>query len=340
MCGLPPAVGEEEAAREVFPGGRGRHEVFRGAYTAGDSAPLVRRPVVFGCTRGAARPRNLRTRSELQARPGGRVGRCSSVQEEGESSGLPRGGEGSVRISSASSAGSVSGTGKEGAESKAGEPSYPADDGAGASSRGKKAIRTNPVMEDPLRTSELVPSLVQMVCRGHEATGYDCTLRASRAAARDVVLAVLFGLLLVWAVGAFLEYAYSHPQSSYSYSSSYSSSFTLSHRPGVSGVNLESAGPESLAAECYPRAEADGLLIVRAKACRVIWLIWLLSCPLLPPHNFSMPEYMKLVPTSPGTRYTPSNLGHNENVPRAKGESKDTDGRTGWRFGITLIPCD
>jgi hypothetical protein len=34
------------------------------------------------------------------------------------------------------------------------------------------------------------------------------------------------------------------------------------------------------------------------------------------------------------------NVGHNENVPWAKGESKDTDGRTGRRFGITLIPCD
>ncbi|KAJ7843535.1 hypothetical protein B0H14DRAFT_2585674 [Mycena olivaceomarginata] len=181
---------EVPCGSQAVSGAKGRHEVFRGAYMAGGWPPLSRRPIIFGCGEGITKPRNLRTRSELQARPGGRIGRCSSVQE-GESSGLPRGG-GSVRISSASSAGSGSGTGKvclarevvwkrqqersptrsatggdrrrlsvkrvvhvgqesvgldrrrcvyglasqEGAESKAGELSYPADDGARASSRG------------------------------------------------------------------------------------------------------------------------------------------------------------------------------------------------------------
>jgi hypothetical protein len=75
---------------QVFPGGRGRHEVFQGAYTAGDSAPLLRRPIVFGCVQGTVRPNNLRIRSELQAQPGGCVGRCSGVQDGGEMDGLPR----------------------------------------------------------------------------------------------------------------------------------------------------------------------------------------------------------------------------------------------------------
>jgi hypothetical protein len=73
----------------VFPGGREHHEALQGAYTAGDSAPLLRRPIVFGCAQGAARPNNLGICLELQARPGGHVGRCSSVQEGGEIDGLP-----------------------------------------------------------------------------------------------------------------------------------------------------------------------------------------------------------------------------------------------------------
>ncbi|KAJ7840265.1 hypothetical protein B0H14DRAFT_2587499 [Mycena olivaceomarginata] len=85
-----PTFPEVPCGLQVFPGGRGRHEVFRGAYTAGDWPPLLRRPVVFGCAQSTVRPRNLRIRSELQARSGGRVGWCSSIQEEGETGGLPR----------------------------------------------------------------------------------------------------------------------------------------------------------------------------------------------------------------------------------------------------------
>jgi hypothetical protein len=62
----------------VFPGGSECHEVFQGAYTAGDRAPLLRRPIIFGLC------------SELQAQSGGHVGRCSSIQERGETNGLPR----------------------------------------------------------------------------------------------------------------------------------------------------------------------------------------------------------------------------------------------------------
>ncbi|KAJ7795535.1 hypothetical protein B0H14DRAFT_3158593 [Mycena olivaceomarginata] len=69
---------------------KGRHEAFRGAFMAGGWPPLSRRPIVFGCGKGLTKPRNLRTRPELQARPGGRLGRRSSVQGEGETSGLPR----------------------------------------------------------------------------------------------------------------------------------------------------------------------------------------------------------------------------------------------------------
>jgi hypothetical protein len=75
---------------QVFPGGRGRHEVFQGAYMAGDSVPLLKRPIVFGCVQGTARPDDLGIRLELQAQPGGRVGRCWSVQEGGEMDGLPQ----------------------------------------------------------------------------------------------------------------------------------------------------------------------------------------------------------------------------------------------------------
>ena len=73
----------------MFPGGRGRHEVFRGACTTGDSAPQLRRPIVFGCVRGAARPNDLGIRLELQARPGGSVSGSSSAQEGGETGCLP-----------------------------------------------------------------------------------------------------------------------------------------------------------------------------------------------------------------------------------------------------------
>jgi hypothetical protein len=51
----------------VFPGGRGCHEAFRGAYTAGEWAPLLRRPIVSGCAQGAVRPNDLGICLELQA---------------------------------------------------------------------------------------------------------------------------------------------------------------------------------------------------------------------------------------------------------------------------------
>jgi hypothetical protein len=53
---------------QVFPGGRGRHEVFRGAYMTGERTPLLRRPIVSGCARGAVRPNDLGICLELQAR--------------------------------------------------------------------------------------------------------------------------------------------------------------------------------------------------------------------------------------------------------------------------------
>jgi hypothetical protein len=81
---------EVPCGSQVFPGGRGRHEVFQGAYTAGERAPLLRRPIVFGCAQGTVRPNDLRICSELQAQPGGCVGRCSSVQEGGETDSLPQ----------------------------------------------------------------------------------------------------------------------------------------------------------------------------------------------------------------------------------------------------------
>jgi hypothetical protein len=74
----------------VFPGGRGHHEVFQGAYTAGSSAPLLKRPIVFGCARGTARSNDFGICLELQARPGGHVGRCWNIQEGGETDGLPQ----------------------------------------------------------------------------------------------------------------------------------------------------------------------------------------------------------------------------------------------------------
>jgi hypothetical protein len=75
---------------QVFPGGRERHEAFRGVYTAGGLAPLLSRPIIFGCVQGTAKPNDLGVRLELQARPGGRVGRCWNVQEGGEMDSLPR----------------------------------------------------------------------------------------------------------------------------------------------------------------------------------------------------------------------------------------------------------
>jgi hypothetical protein len=63
--------------------------VLRGAYTAGDSAPQRRRLIVFGCVRSIARLNDLGICLELQARPSGRVGRCWSVQDGGETDGLP-----------------------------------------------------------------------------------------------------------------------------------------------------------------------------------------------------------------------------------------------------------
>jgi hypothetical protein len=68
----------------VFPGDRGRHEVFWGAYTAGDSAPQLRRPIVFGYARGVVRPNDLGVRLELQAQASDHVGRCSSAPAGGE----------------------------------------------------------------------------------------------------------------------------------------------------------------------------------------------------------------------------------------------------------------
>ncbi|KAJ7829925.1 hypothetical protein B0H14DRAFT_3143744 [Mycena olivaceomarginata] len=154
---------------------KGRHEAFRGAFMAGGWPPLSRRPIVFGCGKGLTKPRNLRTRPELQARPGGRLGRRSSVQGEGETSGLPRLVDASCtgkvrparevvrkRLQKGSATRSATGVGRSyrgvsatrivhveesvgldrrrWKESKAGEPSYPADDGAEASSRGKRAF--------------------------------------------------------------------------------------------------------------------------------------------------------------------------------------------------------
>jgi hypothetical protein len=70
--------------------GRGCHEVFRGAYMAGERVPLLRRPIVSGCVRGTVRPNDLRICPELQARPGGRVRGCWNAQEGGETNGHPR----------------------------------------------------------------------------------------------------------------------------------------------------------------------------------------------------------------------------------------------------------
>jgi hypothetical protein len=53
---------------QVFPGGRGRHEAFRGAYMTGERTPLLRRPIVSGCARGAVRPNDLGICPDLQAR--------------------------------------------------------------------------------------------------------------------------------------------------------------------------------------------------------------------------------------------------------------------------------
>jgi hypothetical protein len=66
---------------QVFPGGRGRHEAFRGAYTAGERVLLLRRPIVSGCARGTVRPNGLGICLELQAQPGGSVSGSSSAQE-------------------------------------------------------------------------------------------------------------------------------------------------------------------------------------------------------------------------------------------------------------------
>jgi hypothetical protein len=84
-----PTFPEVPCGSQVFPGGRECHEAFQGVYTAGDSVPLLRRPIVFGCAQGTVRPNNLGICLELQARPGGRVGRCWNIQEGGETDGLP-----------------------------------------------------------------------------------------------------------------------------------------------------------------------------------------------------------------------------------------------------------
>jgi hypothetical protein len=85
-----PTFPEVPCGSQVFPGGRECHEAFWGAYTAGELAPLLRRPIVFGCVQGIARPNNIGICLELQAQPGGRVGRCSSIQEGGETDSLPQ----------------------------------------------------------------------------------------------------------------------------------------------------------------------------------------------------------------------------------------------------------
>jgi hypothetical protein len=81
---------EVPCGSQMFPGGREHHKAFQGAYTAGDLVPLLRRPIVFGCAQGTAGPNDLGICLELQARPGGRVGRCWNIQEGGETDGLPR----------------------------------------------------------------------------------------------------------------------------------------------------------------------------------------------------------------------------------------------------------
>jgi hypothetical protein len=52
--------------------------------------PLLRRPIVFGCVRGTARPHDLGICLGLQARPGSCVGGCSSAQGGGETDSLPQ----------------------------------------------------------------------------------------------------------------------------------------------------------------------------------------------------------------------------------------------------------
>jgi hypothetical protein len=64
--------------------------VFWGAYTAGDLAPLLRRPIVFGCAQCTARPSDLEICLEPQARLGGCVCGRSSAQGGGETNGFPR----------------------------------------------------------------------------------------------------------------------------------------------------------------------------------------------------------------------------------------------------------
>jgi hypothetical protein len=85
-----PTFPEAPCGSQVFPGGRGCHEAFRGAYTAGEWALLLRRPIVSGCVQGTARPNNLRIRLAVQTRPGSCIGGCSSAQGGGETDGLPR----------------------------------------------------------------------------------------------------------------------------------------------------------------------------------------------------------------------------------------------------------
>jgi hypothetical protein len=52
--------------------------------------PQLRRPIVFGCAQGTARPSDLGICLELQARPGGPIGRCWNIQGGGETDGLPQ----------------------------------------------------------------------------------------------------------------------------------------------------------------------------------------------------------------------------------------------------------
>jgi hypothetical protein len=75
---------------QVFPGGRGHREALWGAYTAGELVPQLRRPTIFGCARGTMRRNDLGICLELQARPGGHIGRCWNIQGGGETDSLPR----------------------------------------------------------------------------------------------------------------------------------------------------------------------------------------------------------------------------------------------------------
>jgi hypothetical protein len=80
---------EVPCGSQVFPGGRGCHEAFWGTYVTGEQTPLLRRPIVPGCVRGAARPNNLGIRLGLQARMVIALVGARFAQEGGEMDDLP-----------------------------------------------------------------------------------------------------------------------------------------------------------------------------------------------------------------------------------------------------------